>query len=61
MEPCLIIINGTKQTEDNIIKIPLTKILSQVTLAKAAIKKYGSEGKMEWKLPLENQYYFKNE
>jgi hypothetical protein len=22
---CLIIINGTKQTEDNIIKIPLTK------------------------------------
>jgi hypothetical protein len=44
---CLIIINGTKQTEDNIIKIPLDEeILSQVTLEpEAAIKKYGSEGK----------------
>jgi hypothetical protein len=53
----LIIINGTKQTEDNIIKIPLTKILSQVTLEpEAAIKKYGSEGKMgPWKLPLETK------
>jgi hypothetical protein len=41
---CLIIINGTKQTEDNIIKIPLTKILSQVTRT-SGHKKYGSEGK----------------
>lgn len=44
---CLIIINGTKQTEDNIIKIPLNEdILSEVTLEpEAAIKKYGSEGR----------------
>jgi hypothetical protein len=44
---CLIIINGTKQTEDNIIKIPLNEdILSEVSLEpEAAIKKYGSEGK----------------
>jgi hypothetical protein len=58
---CLIIINGTKQTEDNIIKILDEEILSQVTLEpEAAIKKYGSEGKMgPWKLPLKTQYYFK--
>jgi hypothetical protein len=31
MEP-IVIINGTKQTEDNIIKIPLTKRSYQVTL-----------------------------
>jgi hypothetical protein len=44
---CLIIINGTKQTEDNIIKIPLDEeILAQVTLEPAAaMKKYGSEGR----------------
>jgi hypothetical protein len=59
---CLIIINGTKQTEDNIIKILDEEILSQVTLEpEAAIKKYGSEGKMgPWKLPLKTQYYFQN-
>jgi hypothetical protein len=43
----LIVINGTKQTEDNIIKIPLDEeILSEITLEpQAAMKKYGSEGR----------------
>jgi hypothetical protein len=44
---CLIIVNGTKQTENNIIKIPLEEeILAQVTLEPAAaMRKYGSEGR----------------
>ncbi len=43
----LIVINGTKQTEDKIIKIPLEEeILSEITLEpQAAMKKYGSEGR----------------
>lgn len=43
----LIVINGTKQTEDKIIKIPLEEdILSEITLEpQAATEKYGSEGK----------------
>jgi hypothetical protein len=43
----LIVINGTKQTEDKIIKIPLEEdILSEITLEPAAaMKKYGSEGR----------------
>ncbi|MEZ7506553.1 M56 family metallopeptidase [Flavobacterium sp. Arc2] len=43
----LIIINGTKQTDSEIIKIPIKEdILSQVILeSKEAIEKYGSEGK----------------
>jgi hypothetical protein len=57
----LIIINGTKQTEDNIIKIPLTKRSYLKSLrTRSGHKEIWFRGKMgPWKLPLKTQYYFK--
>jgi hypothetical protein len=49
-----LIINGTKQTEDNIIKIPLTKRSYLKSLKPEADKEIWFRGKkMPWKLPLE--------